>query len=102
MDRIQPCGGWDRGSIPRRGVKMKKYWFKAKRYGYGWYPATWQGWLILLVYIAIVALNFYRIDLVSHSASDVLINFISQTLILTIILIIVCAATGEKARWRWG
>ena len=24
-----------------------KYWFKAKTYGYGWTPATWQGWGII-------------------------------------------------------
>ncbi len=28
-----------------------KYWFKAKNYGWGWYPATWQGWLILAGFI---------------------------------------------------
>src|SRR6266702_3273794 len=27
-----------------------KYWFPAKRYGYGWgIPTTWQGWLVLAV-----------------------------------------------------
>jgi len=25
------------------------YWFKAKLYGWGWDPAIWQGWLVLLV-----------------------------------------------------
>jgi hypothetical protein len=30
----------------------QKYWFPAKRYGWGWgLPITWQGWLTLVVFI---------------------------------------------------
>ena len=26
----------------------EKYWFPAKRYGWGWgLPSTWQGWIVL-------------------------------------------------------
>jgi len=39
-----------------------KYWFRRKLYGWGWTPATWQGWLTLLIFILIIPLNFYRID----------------------------------------
>jgi hypothetical protein len=29
----------------------KKYWFPAKRYGWGWgIPNVWQGWLVLFVF----------------------------------------------------
>jgi len=31
-----------------------KLWFKAKRYGWGWTPACWQGWLVLGVYFAVL------------------------------------------------
>jgi hypothetical protein len=28
-----------------------KYWFRARRYGYGWgLPTRWQGWAVLLGY----------------------------------------------------
>jgi hypothetical protein len=37
-------------------------WFPAKRYGWGWGPpTTWQGWLLLALYIigvSVVALVF--------------------------------------------
>ena len=26
----------------------RKPWFKPKRFGYGWTPASWQGWAITL------------------------------------------------------
>ncbi len=81
---------------------MKRYWFKAKRYGYGWYPVTWEGWLTVFAYLALVFGDFYRIDSTSHSVSDTLINFIPETAALTVILIYICYKTGEPARWRWG
>ena len=31
-----------------------KLWFKAKRYGWGWTPSAWQGWMVLLVYLVSV------------------------------------------------
>ena len=33
---------------------MKKVWFKAKEYGWGWYPSSWQGWIILLIYLLLL------------------------------------------------
>ena len=78
------------------------YWFKRKLYGWGWTPATWQGWLTLLIFLALIFFNFNRIDSSSHSASDTLINFVPETFALIIILIAICYWKGEKPRWQWG
>ncbi len=75
------------------------YWFKAKKYGWGWMPATWQGWVVLSLFVALVVINFFRIDAHSHSASDTLINFIPETVLLTLLLIVICYKTGEKPKW---
>jgi len=75
---------------------MKKIWFRAKRYGYGWCPSTWQGWSVLLVWailFTIVLVSFNEKNWVYSTALIVLI---------TLILYFVCYKTGEKARWRWG
>jgi len=87
---------------------MKRLWFKRKLYGWGskakWFafdPISWQGWLVLLIYLTLFFANFSRIDINSHSASDILINFIPQTFVLTLILIAICYKTGEKPRWQW-
>jgi uncharacterized membrane protein YhaH (DUF805 family) len=77
-------------------------WFKAKRYGYGWYPATWQGWLIMLVWVVLITITAFQIDANSHSVSDTLIGIVPLWLFYTVILIVICVLTGEKARWRWG
>jgi len=80
---------------------MKK-WFKAKHYGWGWYPSSWQGWIIMLVWIIAIVFTFRQIDSSSHSASDTLINMAIPFAVLTAALVIICYATGEKPRWRWG
>ena len=81
---------------------MHPLWFRAKRYGYGWTPCSWQGWLILAVYLVLTVITFREIDLPSHSGSDTLLNFVPLLLIYTFVLILICLKTGEKSRWRWG
>ncbi|MFA7286070.1 MAG: hypothetical protein WC052_00150 [Patescibacteria group bacterium] len=78
------------------------YWFKAKLYGWGWTPAKWQGWLTILVFTGLIIFNAYRIDSDLRSASDTFINFILQTVILVLLLILIGYKTGEKPRWQWG
>ena len=80
---------------------MKKYWFKAKNYGWGWYPATWQGWLVIVIFVLLINLDFYRINSLT-SSMDSLIYFIPDAVISTIILIVICYLKGEKPPWRWG
>lgn len=80
----------------------RKLWFKAKRYGWGWYPCTWQGWAVLLMFVFVLFVNTTYLNNHAHSNSDFLTQFFPQTYVLTVFLIIICAATGEKPRWRWG
>lgn len=79
-----------------------QFWFKAKKYGWGWYPATWQGWAILVMYVFALNSNFLFVNNTEHSVSDVLMNFFPNAYILTVFLIIICYTTGEKPKWRWG
>ncbi len=83
----------------------QKYWFKRKLYGWGWTPATWQGWLVLFASVALLVLNAIRIDKKSHSVSDTLINFLPQTFVILMVLIAICykkgrgqSGNGEHAR----
>jgi uncharacterized membrane protein YhdT len=80
----------------------EKYWFKRKVFGWGWTPARWQGWVTLILFIVLIVGNAYRTNAQSLSTSDVPVAFLVQTLILVLILIAICYATGEKPRWQWG
>lgn len=77
-------------------------WFKAKKYGYGWTPSTWQGWLILLFFIVAITGNFFRIQAYSTDITDTLISFIPESIVMILLLIYICMLTGEEAKWRWG
>ena len=81
---------------------VRPLWFKAKRYGYGWYPATWQGWPVTLAAVAIIVVNAVFVDRHSHSVSDTLIGSAVPTIVVVALLILTCILTGEKPRWRWG
>lgn len=88
--------------------KKKKYsvsrphWFRAKHFGWGWYPVCWQGWVVIVLYLADVATLFYLIDHFSHSVSDTLTLFFPYFLLLTAILIMISFLNGEKPQFRWG
>lgn len=80
----------------------ERYWFKRKLFGWGWVPATIEGWLVILAFLAFLAWDFKRIDALSHSASDTLRPFSMQLVIAVIALIAMCYYKGEKPRWQWG
>ncbi len=79
-----------------------RYWFRRKLFGWGWTPATWEGWLTLLVFVVAMVWNATRIDNASHSVSDTLLNLLPQTVVLVAILIGVCFWKGEPPKWQWG
>jgi hypothetical protein len=81
---------------------MNKIWFKRKRYGWGWYPVSWQGWVVVLVYAGILSKFFIFYNIKDHSVSDFLINMSVPFIILSSILIIICYKKGETPKWQWG
>lgn len=82
--------------------KNNKIWFKRKRYGWGWRPSSWQGWLIMFVYFLIIFIDVNLTNKTINSSTDALINFAPKFIVLTVALIIVCYLKGEKPKWSWG
>ena len=81
---------------------QKKLWFRAKTYGWGWTPCSWEGWLTLVLFSVYMIWNFFRIDRASHSGSVTLSDLIPEIVSAVILLIAICYARGEKPSWRWG
>ena len=77
----------------------QRYWFKANKNGYGWHPANWKGWVIILLYLAFLVQSFIQIDSYSHSVSDTLIGFFPRWLIFTAILTVITYLKGESITW---
>ena len=80
----------------------KGYWFRRKLYGWGWTPASWQGWATLATYVLVIFYYFKKIDASAHSGSDTLIDFTAPFLIATAVLLGICLIKGEKPKWQWG
>lgn len=81
---------------------MSELWFKTKKYGYGWQPSTWQGWLVLTTYVLLVGLGALGLINFGAGKPSTLIAFLTFEAAVTAGLIIICRAKGGPARWRWG
>ncbi len=82
--------------------QKQKMWFRAKRYGFGWTPSTWEGWLVMLFYILLAVLGANRIVSMADDSGVVGMSIALFMIPLTVVLILVCYIKGEKPRWRWG
>ena len=75
-----------------------KYWFPAKRYGWGWgFPRCWQGWVVLVSYFGLFLLGV--VILRGKARPTEFIFFVS---VITLMLLLICWKKGEPPRWRWG
>jgi len=80
----------------------KKLWFRSKRYGWGWTPASKEGWLVTLAFLGIAIFLATRLEDSAVSGEDILFRFALPIGALTLLLIAIAWRTGEKPRWRWG
>ena len=71
-------------------------WFR--RTGLIYLPISFPGWMILLAGLACSAYVFTDIDRRSHSASDTLINFAFNFLIIGAVYTLIAFLTGRPAR----
>ena len=78
---------------------MNKIWFRNKTYGYGWTPATREGWAVLLIWVTSVASVLYLFPPKNHELS---VEAWLSLLLLVAALLVVCWLKGEKPEWRWG
>jgi hypothetical protein len=78
-----------------------KLWFKAKTYGYGWYACSWEGWAVILIYLAVVIGLIFVLKVGTLGQTGMIEYFVSVAA-ATAILIYVCFKKGERPRWRWG
>ena len=75
-------------------MKFNEYWFKPKGFGYGAYPTTWEGWLVIGLYC------IYLFGLTYIFLPKNLINFYGFLGIGTMALIIISKRKTE-GEWKW-
>lgn len=81
-----------------------RLWFKAKRFGWGWSPATPEGWAVTALFLA--ALIGSNVALVRFRPVPPSPGMVAEHLLIACVLaaslIGICYRTGEKPGWRWG
>ncbi len=76
----------------------QRYWFPAKRYGWGWgLPTAWQGWVVLVIFFGLVLAGA---PLLLPSRGP--LAFVAYSGFLCVLLMAVCWLKGERPRSRWG
>ncbi len=70
-------------------MSENKYFFRKKKFGWGWTPATWEGWLITLGYVAAVFV------LALTEAETDIVQFLVSLFVLTALLIVITIKFGE-------
>ena len=80
------------------GSPHGRYWFPAKRVGWGWgAPRVWQGWAVLAGFFVLVVAG--SVVLLPGRSP---LAFLAWTILLCALLMVVCWVTGEPPRWRRG
>ncbi len=56
----------------------------------------WQGWVVLIVWFVAIA-TAAALLMPAH-----LVAFLGFNLLMIVLLLLICYATGEPPAWRWG
>lgn len=80
----------------------KGYWFRAKLYGWGWTPATWQGWAIIAIFLGYLLWISSALPVEAELNNTILVDYYAKLALGVIVLIAICFKTGEKPHWSWG
>lgn len=78
------------------------YWFKRKLYGWGWVPVKWQGWLVILAFVAYLVEVGTSLAPNPEPTESELMWFFVKVFGSVIVLILICYKTGESPKWMWG
>lgn len=70
------------------------YWFKRKRYGWGWTPCSREGWIVTWIAIGLTIFIGLKYSTTQY--------FIPSIIAIVLVLLIIAKRTGEPPRWSWG
>lgn len=81
-----------------------RVWFKAKRFGWGWTPATPEGWAVVVMFLAaLIGSTIALVRFRPMPPSPAMVGeHLALACVLAAALVGICLKTGEKPGWRWG
>ena len=78
-----------------------KLWFKRKCYGWGWYPVSWEGWLVTIAYAIVIIGAALTLD-ETAGPRDIAFTFALPIVLSTVAMIRIGYRKGERPKWQWG
>lgn len=82
---------------------MAKFFFKRKRYGYGWKPVTTEGWLIVAGFVIVVLLwSHFALPQTDTPSTSQDLQYGIGLFALVTVLLLVTRRYAPPAKWRWG
>ena len=80
------------------------YWFKRKRYGWGFAPVSWQGWIVVIdfVVLAVGGAILLLPGSSQQATTSQILRFLGYLAVLTGLILYISLVRSPKPRWRWG
>lgn len=75
-------------------MKHNKYWFKPKAFGYGATPTTWEGWVVVAVFI--VYLLSISMLITEGNVGNYFLYFV-----VGIVALIIISKKRTDGEWKW-
>ena len=85
-------------------METNKYWFRPKKYGWGFTPISWEGFVMTLVFVFLLFSIVYIDNLSSPDMTlrDALRFFVDLIVVASLFTLIAQKKTKEPLLWRWG
>lgn len=82
----------------------QEYWFKPKKYGYGFHPISFQGWIMTALLIGLIFLSAYINEIFSNYVlfADVARFFLDIVFLIGIFSYFAEKKLNGELKWRWG
>ena len=82
--------------------KKSNLWFKRRRYGWGWTPVSWQGFITIGLFLAVVLTAAFQLPADVDPTPGQLFIFFGILIVSVAGLAAVGFVKGPAPRWRWG
>ncbi len=82
-------------------MKEQKLWFRAKSFGWGWYPITWQGWIATIAYVLLIVMTVSEVDK-NTPVQQIIKDFLVPFVLSSTLFFMLAWKTGERPTWQWG
>ncbi len=84
-------------------MSKNNYWFKRRRYGYGWIPTTWQGITTVVVFILVLLFGLVLLkDVPENTYTKEVGYYLVLVFGAAITLVLLSYLKGPTPKWRWG